>query len=365
MKNLFLITCFTISTTTLSVLFSSCSSEDEKPKKNEEKIKVEFETAQLLITEQVTERIELIFSNDTEPTDAFIITVTNGSAATSDYQLSEGITNNEFVLTASEPYFDLTAVFDALPESEETITLEITTLADGFEIGDNSILTVSIKNNNIGNNLVGEYLFNGDAIDSSPNMSNDGTVFGVSLTTDRAGTANNAYSFDGVNDYITIQDNDATDFSLEDFSISVWVDAASIQTDLTTTNNFIIRKRNGSESFPFGIAILNQTHPTNPNEFYSEVYDGCENGAAAYSGVITNVFKHYVLVKSGNKLIQYLNGVKISEVTTGLACATENEAPIMIGANNNLTRFFKGKIDDLRFYNAAIPQSLVTELYEE
>ena len=41
--------------------------------------------------------------------------------------------------------------------------------------------------------------FDGDATDSSGN-GNDGTVYGATLTTDRFGQTNEAYSFDGADD---------------------------------------------------------------------------------------------------------------------------------------------------------------------
>ena len=51
------------------------------------------------------------------------------------------------------------------------------------------------------NGLVGYWGFNGNANDQSGN-SNNGTVNGATLTTDRFGNSNSAYNFDGVNDYI-------------------------------------------------------------------------------------------------------------------------------------------------------------------
>ena len=54
--------------------------------------------------------------------------------------------------------------------------------------------------------LVGWWKFDGDATDSSGN-GNDGTVNGATLTTDRHGQANEAYSFDGVDDYILVPHN--------------------------------------------------------------------------------------------------------------------------------------------------------------
>ena len=51
------------------------------------------------------------------------------------------------------------------------------------------------------NGLVGWWGFNGNAQDGSGN-GNHGTVNGATLTTDRFGNQNGAYSFDGVDDYI-------------------------------------------------------------------------------------------------------------------------------------------------------------------
>ena len=58
-----------------------------------------------------------------------------------------------------------------------------------------------------GNGPVAHYPFNGNANDESGN-GNDGTVNGATLTTDRFGNENSAYSFDGIDDYIQIAHHD-------------------------------------------------------------------------------------------------------------------------------------------------------------
>ena len=65
------------------------------------------------------------------------------------------------------------------------------------------------------NGLVGWWPFNGNANDESGN-GNNGTVNGATLTTDRFGNVNKAYSFDGVNDFLLIPSD------ITDFSISLW-----------------------------------------------------------------------------------------------------------------------------------------------
>ncbi len=68
--------------------------------------------------------------------------------------------------------------------------------------------------------LVGWWPFNGNANDESGN-GNNGTVNGATLTTDRFGVANKAYSFDGTNSNIVIADN--TLLRPTNITISVWV----------------------------------------------------------------------------------------------------------------------------------------------
>ena len=53
------------------------------------------------------------------------------------------------------------------------------------------------------NGLVGYWPFNGNSNDVSGNAHN-GTSNGSTLTTDRFGTSNSAYSFNGANNYISI-----------------------------------------------------------------------------------------------------------------------------------------------------------------
>ena len=54
--------------------------------------------------------------------------------------------------------------------------------------------------------LVGWWGFNGNANDESVNT-NNGTVNGATLTTDRFGNANSAFDFSGSSNYIIINDN--------------------------------------------------------------------------------------------------------------------------------------------------------------
>ena len=71
------------------------------------------------------------------------------------------------------------------------------------------------------NGLVAWLPFNGNGNDESA-LNHQVTVIGVNLTTDRFGTNDRAYIFNGVNDKIEITDNVVPDFDFIQFSVSVW-----------------------------------------------------------------------------------------------------------------------------------------------
>ena len=71
---------------------------------------------------------------------------------------------------------------------------------------------------------VAYYPFSGNANDVVGIL--NGTVSGATLTTDRFGNANSAYSFDGINDFISTA-NVATN-QTDNWSMSAWVKPASI-----------------------------------------------------------------------------------------------------------------------------------------
>ena len=80
------------------------------------------------------------------------------------------------------------------------------------------------------NGLMGYWGFNGNANDQSGN-GNNGTVNGATLTTDRFGNSNSAYSFDGVNDFISTSYSGILGNNSR--SISFWYNSLTDNTDET------------------------------------------------------------------------------------------------------------------------------------
>ena len=91
------------------------------------------------------------------------------------------------------------------------------------------------------NGLVSYWGFNGNANDASGNAHN-GTVNGATLTTDRFGNANSAYSFNGSTSYISVPHNAA--FNMQQATWNVWV---KISTASTGNGYYIFGKRDNSQ----------------------------------------------------------------------------------------------------------------------
>ena len=97
-------------------------------------------------------------------------------------------------------------------------------------------------NSNLNNGLLVYYPFNGNANDNSGNT-NNGTVSGSVLTTDRFNNANSAYYFDGINDNILASAISSINTSV---SVSIWV-----KNDNNTGewNGIITNQPNSNEGF--------------------------------------------------------------------------------------------------------------------
>jgi|TARA_B100001093_G_scaffold508009_1_gene569431 hypothetical protein len=78
------------------------------------------------------------------------------------------------------------------------------------------------------NGLVGYWPFSGNANDSSGNNLN-GTVNGAVLTVDRFGNSSSAFNFDGIDDYILVNDDDLLSFPNNEFTFSFWVNPTLTQ----------------------------------------------------------------------------------------------------------------------------------------
>jgi len=159
------------------------------------------------------------------------------------------------------------------------------------------LLVFGITLADLNEGLVAHYPFNGNANDESGN-GNDGTVYGATLTTDRFGDENSAYSFDGVDDGIVIQDN--ASFNNGIISLIAW-----IKPNVINENGRIISKDNGSSIRNWFLAYYGDY-----GYAHFGVFSGSDHLAVhTYSPISIEDWIHLVAIFDGTYSKIYLNGV--------------------------------------------------------
>ena len=175
--------------------------------------------------------------------------------------------------------------------------------------------------------LVAYYPFTGNAADSSGN-GNDGTVNGATLTTDRFGNADGAYSFNGTSDYIQAPHNNALNFGTGDFTVSGWVNYSS-----KTGQQKIFNKGNciGPRS---GWTLT--SWPSIPLMTYQYLVMGtwAPYLNANVSTVNTATWYHILFKRSSGTVSIYWNNTEITSVLTASE-DLDNIYPLIIGMNLN------------------------------
>ncbi|MFC1591461.1 LamG-like jellyroll fold domain-containing protein [Thermodesulfobacteriota bacterium] len=221
-----------------------------------------------------------------------------------------------------------------------------------------------------GAGLVAHYPFNGNANDESGN-GHDGTVNGATLTTDRFGNPNSAYSFDGVDDYIALGDSDNLLGVARNISISIWV--------YTHDNTLGQKIFNGEREVGtpsayntgYGISIMDD------GSIKASVGTGVTNAGSnaaisSSTAIDSNAWEHIVIVRNDTDIRIYINGELDSsrndfssyDISYYGSAHEYDKYAIGNGCYNSwICNTFNGLLDDLRIYNRALSESEIQELY--
>jgi hypothetical protein len=187
------------------------------------------------------------------------------------------------------------------------------------------------------------------AIDVTGN-GHDGTFLGNAGTV-ASGPFGNAFTFDGVGDFIDI--GDELDLGTSDFTLSAWTkgDPAMDPWGRIFDKGFASGYALGKRSFTNTIG----------SEFLASGSQG--NGFGTTSDLIDNTWHHVAVTKSGTTLTIYADGdAENSETVSG---ATQTSSlPLLIGFNpgEGIQGYWKGLLDELRIYDRALSPGEIAAL---
>jgi len=218
------------------------------------------------------------------------------------------------------------------------------------------------------NGLVGWWPFSGNANDASGN-GNNGTESGTTLAQDRYSNNNSAYSFDGINDLITIPHSSSLSFTGSEITISYWVKLNSYQTNGKWNNCIYKASYPGLNPFGFRIGFNNQNSGSNMNFYIANgSYTTARTVGANYqTNIGLNNWRHVVFTNDNNILKLYIDGMLISQNTNNGTTIGSSNDPLYFGGpnqpNTSTDGYFAGLMDDIGIWNRALTQQEITDLY--
>ena len=211
------------------------------------------------------------------------------------------------------------------------------------------------------NGLVGWWGFNGNAQDNSGN-GNHGTVNGATLSTDRFGNQNSAYSFNGLNNWIQVQDH--ISIRPSNITLATWVFLPA------NTNNYgLITKTNLQTAQGEQYSLQFNNNNINENRFSIKRNSGCSPGNGWREVVVQTVnpineWQFIVATYDGTTLRYYKNGVlSPNQFTISGGIDNCTGGTLNFGRYWNCCNYLQGKLDDIGIWNRALTQQEITNLY--
>lgn len=224
------------------------------------------------------------------------------------------------------------------------------------------LITTSVFSQLPTTGLMGYWPFHGDAADSSGN-NNHGTVYNASLVVDRFGNCNQAYQFDGINDYIIVPNSSYINFTnTSDFTVAFWIKIHQ--------NNFdgipLSKNQYGSfAGYQFYVNINNPGYCSYNKHASFYTASGANQDACSDNPIDTNWhFFTGVYDHASNNSVFYVDAVPQADIghSVGNMSTTAN---LYFGSNTIGTNKFTGTLDAIRIYNRTLSQNEIDLLFHE
>ncbi|MBC7383801.1 MAG: gliding motility-associated C-terminal domain-containing protein [Bacteroidia bacterium] len=224
----------------------------------------------------------------------------------------------------------------------------------GVSIQNNCCLTCSTPYS-LNEGVVACFPFTGNANDES-GKNNNATVFNAALTTDRFGTANRAYQFNGFNSYLEVPNSASLSSPSKNISFTFWAQINNWNFNGGITYTPILSKSTNTAGAQYRAMIR--------SDGAYAMADGQSWNAVI--GTTTNLTTWYffAITVSNDTIRYYRNGVLLGFVKGNTTITLANTTPLRLGRNDvNTLSLFNGRLDEVRIYGRTINTTEVLKLY--
>jgi hypothetical protein len=197
--------------------------------------------------------------------------------------------------------------------------------------------------------LVGAWGFDeasGATVVDASGSGNTGTISGATRTAGRNG---GGLTFDGINDWVSVNDSSSLDLTTG-ITLEAWVRPVNVN-DWQTV---IIKERPGQLSY----ALYSSIHTRRPS---AHVYTTGDMALEGPSALPTLTWSHLAMTWDGLTMRIYVNGSQVASSALAGAAVT-SASPLRIGGNGIWNEWFNGALDDVRVYNRALtPAQIIAD----
>lgn len=197
--------------------------------------------------------------------------------------------------------------------------------------------------------LVGYFPFNGNVNDES-GQSNNGTLSGASLTQDRFGATNKSYSFNGINNYISLKTYD-----IQPRTLSIWFNAATAD-----YSNWVNVLSSDNPKLTKGLLVIGLKQINGSVKMQLNACNAWDT-----FNIALNVWHNVSICTGADSAVKfYLDGKLVYDKKYSKhLTSVDGTDKLLLGTTRSQDKFFKGMIDDVRIYNRVLTPAEIESIY--
>jgi hypothetical protein len=195
--------------------------------------------------------------------------------------------------------------------------------------------------------------FTGNANDASGHNNNGVITGNAKPTTDRFGSANAAFNFDGTTGYV-VAPGGLLPLNAASRTLTFWIEPL-VPTDM---DGIVHWGMSNCNAFMFGLSVRNNQWPT--------LWEGCNDYEPymQFAAVPQNVWTFLAIVFSGSGATPYTLYVNGQSLAFGLPLPPNTQAaPLRIGYNGITGAYFHGNLDSIRIYGRPLTPSEIQGIF--